>query len=321
MSCGDSSTGVRMRDEQGFGLVELLAAMMVLMIGILALFAMFESGIRTIKRASTVTTAGALADREMENFRAIRYDSIGLPDGLVTAAASPYASDPAYQATAANRVALNACGTAPCTTKVPVQTLTGADGKSYRVDTYVTWQTDRGRARGEARHDRRPRRGQHDQGLGPDRVVLRRLDRRVAVNAAAAVFALAPALALGSFLNVVVARVPARRSLLRPPSSCGSCEQEILWRDNIPVLSYLLLRGRCRHCSARISPLYPAVEAATAVLAVACVAVFGPTAYGRARGRLLCAPRHALGHRRPAPDRPQPHRASRLRGDSRAHER
>lgn len=141
MSCGDSSTGARMRDEQGLGLIELLAAMMVLMIGILALFAMFESGIRQIKRSSTVTTAGALADREMENFRAIRYDSIGLPDSLVTGATSPYASDPAYQATAANRVALNACGTAPCTTKVPVQTLTGADGKSYRVDTYATWQT------------------------------------------------------------------------------------------------------------------------------------------------------------------------------------
>ncbi len=131
----------RVRAEQGFGLVELLAAMMMLMIGILALFAMFESGIRTIKRASTVTTAGALADREMENVRAILYESIGLPDTLVVAAAAPYSSDPAYQATAANRVALDACGTAPCTTKVPVQTLTGADGKSYRVDTYVTWQT------------------------------------------------------------------------------------------------------------------------------------------------------------------------------------
>jgi leader peptidase (prepilin peptidase) / N-methyltransferase len=98
------------------------------------------------------------------------------------------------------------------------------------------------------------------------------------MNAVAAVFTLAPALALGSFLNVVAARVPARRSLLRPPSSCGSCDREILWRDNVPVLSYLLLRGRCRHCSARISPLYPAVEAGTAALAVACVAVFGPTA-------------------------------------------
>ncbi len=96
---------------------------------------------------------------------------------------------------------------------------------------------------------------------------------------AAAVFVLAPALALGSFLNVVAARVPARRSLLRPPSSCGGCEREILWRDNIPVLSYVLLRGRCRHCSAQISPFYPAVEAVTAFLAVASVVAFGPTAY------------------------------------------
>ena len=99
------------------------------------------------------------------------------------------------------------------------------------------------------------------------------------MNAAAAVFVLAPSLALGSFLNVVAARVPAGRSLLSPPSSCGSCDSEILWRDNIPVLSYFLLRGRCRHCSAQISPLYPAVEAGTAALAVACVVVFGPTLY------------------------------------------
>jgi leader peptidase (prepilin peptidase)/N-methyltransferase len=99
------------------------------------------------------------------------------------------------------------------------------------------------------------------------------------VNAAAAAFVLAPALALGSFLNVVAVRVPARRSVLRPPSACGSCEREIAWRDNVPVLSFLLLRGRCRHCHARISPIYPLVEAGTAGLVVACVAVFGPTLY------------------------------------------
>ena len=95
--------------------------------------------------------------------------------------------------------------------------------------------------------------------------------------AAAAAFVLAPALAIGSFLNVVVARVPARRSILHPPSSCGACETEIAWRDNVPVVSYLLLRGRCRHCDARISPLYPAVELVTAALIVACFAVFGAT--------------------------------------------
>jgi Tfp pilus assembly protein PilV len=126
-------------EEAGFGLVEVLIAMTMLAVGILALFAMFEAGIRQITRASTITTAGALADREMESFVAIRYDSIGLPDGLVTSAATPYSSDPAYEAGAADRVDLNACGSSPCTTKVPVQTLAGADGRDYRVDTYVTW--------------------------------------------------------------------------------------------------------------------------------------------------------------------------------------
>jgi hypothetical protein len=112
------------------------------MVGILALFAMFESGIRHLSRASTITTAGALADREMESYRAIRYASIGLPDDQVLAAAAPYSSDPAYQSSASARVNLPTCGlVTPCTNEVPVQTLTGADGRSYRVDTYMTWQT------------------------------------------------------------------------------------------------------------------------------------------------------------------------------------
>src|SRR5436190_4511463 len=93
-----------------------------------------------------------------------------------------------------------------------------------------------------------------------------------------ALVVLAPALALGSFLNVVVARVPARRSILRPPSSCGSCGTEILRRDNVPLLSYALLRGHCRHCDTRISPTYPLVEAVTALLVVTCFAVWGLTA-------------------------------------------
>ena len=81
------------------------------------------------------------------------------------------------------------------------------------------------------------------------------------MNAAAAALVFAPALALGSFLNVVVVRVPERRSIVRPPSSCGSCGREISWRDNVPLVSYALLRGRCRHCSAPISLVYPLVEA------------------------------------------------------------
>ena len=67
-----------------------------------------------------------------------------------------------------------------------------------------------------------------------------------------------PALALGSFVNVVAARVPLRRSVVRPASACMSCGTELAWYDNVPVLSWLLLHGRCRSCSAKISPLYPA---------------------------------------------------------------
>lgn len=131
----------RARNEAGFGLVELLIAMTVLAVGVLAVFAMFEAGIVQIRRASTVTTAAALLDAEMEKFRAIRYDAIGLDETDVTATDSIYKADSAYDPDPADRVNLPACGSSPCTTKVPVQTITGADGRSYRVDTYVTWQT------------------------------------------------------------------------------------------------------------------------------------------------------------------------------------
>jgi leader peptidase (prepilin peptidase)/N-methyltransferase len=99
------------------------------------------------------------------------------------------------------------------------------------------------------------------------------------VNLALAVFVLPPALAFGSFANVVAARVPLRLAVSKPRSSCTECGAEISTRDNIPIVSYLLLRGRCRACHASISPLYPAVEAVTAALVVACVLAFGATAY------------------------------------------
>ena len=90
---------------------------------------------------------------------------------------------------------------------------------------------------------------------------------------------LPPALAFGSFVNVVAARVPLRRSISHPRSACLGCETPITPRDNIPVVSYLLLRGRCRSCQARISPLYPAVELLTATLVAVCALVFGLTPY------------------------------------------
>jgi leader peptidase (prepilin peptidase)/N-methyltransferase len=95
------------------------------------------------------------------------------------------------------------------------------------------------------------------------------------VNAALAAFALAPGLAVGSFLNVVAARVPLRRSVITPRSACMGCGTELAWYDNLPLASYVLLRGRCRWCKIRISALYPAVELVTALLVVACVWKFG----------------------------------------------
>ena len=72
--------------------------------------------------------------------------------------------------------------------------------------------------------------------------------------------ALAPGLVLGSFLNVVAARVPLRRSLVAPRSACMACGEAIAWYDNVPLVSYAFLRGRCRSCQTSIALRYPAVE-------------------------------------------------------------
>lgn len=195
-------------------MVELLAAITVLAVGLMAVFAMYQTGLMQIRRASTITTAAALGDAEMEKFRAIKYESLGLDNTDVNAADSTYASDSAYRAdtspsttltagmtvdqtsitvasasgfptvapylvqidselllvnagvgtttwtvtrgqmgtTAATHSATAAvtqkqrayvvrCGTQPCTDMVPTKTVAGADGKNYRVDTYVTWRT------------------------------------------------------------------------------------------------------------------------------------------------------------------------------------
>ena len=95
------------------------------------------------------------------------------------------------------------------------------------------------------------------------------------MDAALAAVFLAPGLALGSFLNVVAARVPLRRSDVSPGSACMSCGTAIKWYDNVPVVSWLLLRGRCRSCGASIAWRYPAVELATALLIAGCVWKFG----------------------------------------------
>src|ERR687884_783597 len=79
-------------------------------------------------------------------------------------------------------------------------------------------------------------------------------------------FVLALGAIIGSFLNVVIHRLPREESIVFPNSRCPSCQAQIRAYDNLPIISYLILRGRCRACGARISPRYPAVEALTALL-------------------------------------------------------
>jgi leader peptidase (prepilin peptidase)/N-methyltransferase len=84
-------------------------------------------------------------------------------------------------------------------------------------------------------------------------------------------------IAVGSFLNVVVWRVPRHESIVRPASHCPSCDAELGAVENVPVLSWVALRGRCRHCGARISVRYPLVELLTAGLWVGLAQRFGST--------------------------------------------
>jgi len=92
---------------------------------------------------------------------------------------------------------------------------------------------------------------------------------------ASAIFVLG--LAFGSFLNVCIYRLPLGLSVVTPRSACPQCKRPIALYDNIPVLSWLILGGRCRHCKARISPRYLTVELLTGALFLACYWYFGPT--------------------------------------------
>lgn len=92
------------------------------------------------------------------------------------------------------------------------------------------------------------------------------------VTTIAAIFGLV----IGSFLNVVVYRIPNGLSVVHPPSACPHCGNAIRNRDNVPVLGWLMLRGKCRDCASRISARYPLVEAGTAALFAATAWIIGP---------------------------------------------
>jgi len=84
-------------------------------------------------------------------------------------------------------------------------------------------------------------------------------------------------LCIGSFLNVCIFRLPAAQSIVHPGSSCPQCKNPIRFYDNIPIISYLLLRGRCRHCGNKIALRYPMVELLTGLFALGTFLKFGPT--------------------------------------------
>ncbi len=91
-------------------------------------------------------------------------------------------------------------------------------------------------------------------------------------------------LCLGSFLNVCILRLPHDLSLLRPASTCPRCHHPIAWYDNIPLVSWLLLRGRCRHCRQPISVQYPIIELAVGVIWVGALWLYGVSAHAVAGG-------------------------------------
>jgi type II secretory pathway pseudopilin PulG len=148
MSCGSSvsadvpvaggretSGESRLRaDQGGFGLVELLIAMVILNVGLLAIIASFQAGIISLSRASRVTTAAVIADQQMELYRAITHESIRLASGTIPSSA-PYTSDTAYNP---SQITTPTCAGPPYPDECNASRMvTGADNKSYRLDVYI----------------------------------------------------------------------------------------------------------------------------------------------------------------------------------------
>jgi type II secretory pathway pseudopilin PulG len=146
----------RARDESGFGLLELLMAMVMLNVGVLAIVAAFSSGNAALARASRISTAAALADTQMEVYRGLIYDNIVFTTSDWTAALadSSYTADKAYQDNMASPTppkalvsTVTSCPTNVATTACdPSNSITGADHRSYRVDTYLYYDVPSGGA-------------------------------------------------------------------------------------------------------------------------------------------------------------------------------
>ena len=142
---------LRARDESGFGMLELLMAMVMLNVGILAAVAAFSSGNAALSRANRISTAGALANKQMEMYRGLKYDNIVFVTAEWTAAIadSTYTGDTVYTQNMQSPVApkalvptVSSCpANVPAAACDPSYTTTGADSRSYRVDTYLYFDT------------------------------------------------------------------------------------------------------------------------------------------------------------------------------------
>jgi type II secretory pathway pseudopilin PulG len=143
-----SDVRVRLRSEQGFGLIELLMAMVMLNIGILAIVASFNSGIFALNQASRVSTASALADSQMELYRALTYPAIALDTTSLAGVDNTYTCDSALGGSCPNSTSgevTTTCSGSPLPNQcLPSRSATGADRKNYRVDTYITTSTPTG---------------------------------------------------------------------------------------------------------------------------------------------------------------------------------
>ena len=138
-----ASVRTRLRSQAGFGLLELLISMTLLNVAILALVAAFNSGAIALQRASRTSTAAALADTQMERYRALTYAAIALSDTAVASTDTLYRNDAVLGGNVANDITTSTgCTASPLPNECnPSRIATGADRKSYRVDTYITSRT------------------------------------------------------------------------------------------------------------------------------------------------------------------------------------
>ena len=131
----------RIRSQQGFALIEMLIAIVVINVGLLAILLALNSGMVTLRRSAESSTASAVADKQIESYRAVAFASIFLDTTSLAATDSTYTSDIAYAASQVNQT----CSplVAAC---MPSQTVAGPDGRSYRIDTFIVWTTPTGGA-------------------------------------------------------------------------------------------------------------------------------------------------------------------------------